>query len=137
MTPIYFSRLGQSLERLAIDLSETRKDPWSDAARLKMVRQFKLVHDLAIESIRHVLVTEYGDLVNRLSWQAILRKAAERGLINDVEIWIAYRTATVTETQQNDMSHISGFVSIANGFLRNARLLLMQLHGIGNRSTIT
>ena len=64
--PIDFSPLGQALERLAIVLSEVRKDPWSDVARNGMIQQFESSHDLAIKFIRSALVAAYGDSVGDL-----------------------------------------------------------------------
>jgi hypothetical protein len=132
--PNDFSPLGQSLERLAIGLSEVRKNPWSDVARNGMIQQFELSYEIAIKFIRRILVEVYGDAVYHLPNDDLLQKAAEHGVITAAETWIAYRAALGMACQISNASIAAEFVVVANGFLQDGRNLLIRLHGFGNQS---
>lgn len=91
--PLDISPLADALLQLDAGLREAEAHPLHDLFRDGVIQRFEYTHELALKLLRRTLETVFGDDVDAMAYNDVLRTAAERGLIQSVENWIAYRVA--------------------------------------------
>lgn len=72
---------------------EAERSPGNDLLRDGVIQRFEYSHELALRFLRRALETVYGDSVDQLAYNNVLRRASERGLIENIDSWLHYRTA--------------------------------------------
>jgi nucleotidyltransferase substrate binding protein (TIGR01987 family) len=127
MTTLDLSPLRAALAQLEEGLQAAGAEPESEIIRDGVIQRFEYSHELALKFIKRVLEIRHGDSVDTMGYNDVLRTAAERGYIENVEQWFAYRKAR-NQTSHTYDSHVAAAVfGSARPFLENARLLLARL----------
>ena len=85
-----FQRTLASLERAIV---RSEKTPADEEVRDAVIQRFERAFELAWKTLKRQLEQEVAEpaSVGRLSFHDLLREAAERGLVEDVEAWMEYR----------------------------------------------
>lgn len=99
-----------------------------------MIQRFEYSHELALKSIRRALETVFGDPVDHMAYNDVLRVAAEHGLIDNVERWFTYRSARNKTSHTYDAAVAAEVFAAARPFLDDARVLLRNLDALPHRS---
>lgn len=134
MTVLDFTSLADALAQLQDGLHEAQGDPASELLRDGVIQRFEYSHELALKAIRRALETMFDDPVDQMAYNDVLRVAAERGLIENVDAWFAYRSARNKTSHAYD-AHIAAEVyGVAEPFLADARLLSRNLDALARRS---
>lgn len=126
--------LKDALAQVDAGLREAESDPDSQLRRDGVIQRFEYSHELALKFIRRVLETVYGDAVDQMAYNDVLRTAAERGLVDNVEAWFEYRAARNKTSHTYDALVAAEVYAAARPFLRDGRALLQKLHAIKDRS---
>lgn len=99
----------------------------SEIIRDGVIQRFVYSHELALKFIKRILGTRHGDRVDQMAYNDLLRTAAERGYIENVEEWFEYRNARNRTSHTYDASIATAVFASARPFLKNARFLLHHL----------
>ncbi|MDD5055989.1 MAG: nucleotidyltransferase substrate binding protein [Candidatus Peribacteraceae bacterium] len=132
MPALDLSPLEDALKQLKQGLKEAMENPASDIIRDGVIQRFEYSHELALKFIRRILETRHADKVDQMSYNELLRTAAERGYIENVEEWMEYRKA------RNQTSHTyDGTVAVlvfksAAPFLKNATIFFKHLEKVNS-----
>ncbi|HUY90835.1 MAG TPA: nucleotidyltransferase substrate binding protein [Pirellulales bacterium] len=134
MTTLDFTPLADALKQLEDGLRDAREQPQSEIIRDGVIQRFEYTHELAIKLIRRTLEMVFGDPVDQMPYNDVLRVAAERGLIDNVEAWFGYRTARNKTSHTYDAAVAAEVFRVAQPFVTDARALLDHLDAIGRRA---
>ncbi len=121
MTSLDFTPLENALAQLEEGLREAGRQPNSEVVRDGVIQRFEYSHELALKFIRRSLESVFGDAVDQMAYNDVLRTAAERGLISDVKAWFAYRTARNNTSHTYDAAIAADVFRSAGPFLIHAR----------------
>jgi nucleotidyltransferase substrate binding protein (TIGR01987 family) len=130
MKALVLDPLDDALAQLASGLQKTEAEPDNELLRDGVIQRFEYSHELAIKFIRRALETIYGDEVDSMAYNDLLRTAAERGLIQDVEAWFDYRLARNKTSHTYDAKVAGEVFRSAAPFLKDARFLLDRLEDV-------
>jgi len=130
MKALVLDPLDDALAQLASGLQKAQAEPDNELLRDGVIQRFKYSHELAIKFIRRALETIYGEEVDRMAYNDLLRTAAERGLIQDVEAWFEYRLARNKTSHGYDAKIAGEVFRSAAPFLNDARFLLDRLEDV-------
>jgi nucleotidyltransferase substrate binding protein (TIGR01987 family) len=130
VTTLDFTPLRDALAQLADGLQKAADEPRDELRRDGVIQRFEYSHELAMKSIRRVLETVFGDAVDSMAYNDVLRTAAERGLIRDAEKWYLYRAARNKTSHTYDAKIANEVFDAARDFLEDARFLLTRLDDI-------
>lgn len=119
--------LRNGLQQLSDGLAEAERQPASEIIRDGVIQRFEYSHELALKFIKRVLETRHGDTVDQMAYNDVLRTAAERGYIQDVEAWFEYRKARNQTSHTYDANVAATVFASAKPFLQSARFLLQRL----------
>ena len=119
--------LKNALRQLHDGLKESEQQPHSEIIRDGVIQRFEYSHELALKFIKRVLETRHGDSVDQMAYNDLLRTAAERGYIDNVEQWFEYRKARNHTSHTYDGNIAALVFSSAKPFLVNAGILLKRL----------
>lgn len=133
MSSIDVTPLADALAQLRQGLAEAQQDPASELLRDGVIQRFEYSHELALKLMRRTLETVYGDSVDQMAYNDILRTAWERGLIAAIEPWFEYRTARNKSSHTYDAHVAAEVFASAQPFLYDGEELLHRLHGLSNR----
>jgi nucleotidyltransferase substrate binding protein (TIGR01987 family) len=122
--------LRDALTQLDAGLRDAARQPNSEIIRDGVIQRFEYSHELAIKFIRRVLETVYGDPVDQMPYNELLRTAAERGLTENVEHWFTYRLARNKTSHGYDAAIATEVFQSATPFLNDAQFLLARLDEI-------
>ncbi len=126
--------LEDAVAQLESGLREADRQPDSEVVRDGVIQRFEYTHELALKFIRRVLETVFGDPVDQMAYNDVLRTAAERGLITDTEAWFAYRSARNKTSHTYDAKVAADVFRSARPFLEHVRFLLRRLHALNHTS---
>ena len=127
MPDLDLSPLNNALKQLEDGLAASDKNPASEIIRDGVIQRFEYSHELALKFIKRILETRHSDNVDQMAYNDLLRTAAERGYIENVEEWFAYRNARNRTSHTYDASIAAAVFASAQPFLQNARFLLQHL----------
>ncbi len=128
MPALDYTPLKNALHQLEIGIEEAEGNPSSELLRDGVIQRFEYSHELALRMIKRALEMMFGESVDTMLYNDVLRSAAEHGLITDVEQWFEYRK------QRNKTSHIYDeevameVYSFAKPFLAHGHILLERLY---------
>lgn len=125
---IELSPLRDALAQLRDGLRQADAEPDDELSRDGVIQRFEYSHELALKFLRRVLETVFGDDVDRLAYNDVLRTAAERGLIGDADRWFVYRAARNKTSHTYDAKIANEVYVAARQFLSDAQFLLDRLH---------
>lgn len=126
--------LEDAISQLERGLAEAKQQPKSEIVRDGVIQRFEYTHALALKFIRRMLEMEFGDKVDEMPYNDMLRTAAERGLIHDVQAWFGYRAARNQTSHTYDAKVAAGVFLMASPFLGHARDLLRRLHALNDKA---
>jgi nucleotidyltransferase substrate binding protein (TIGR01987 family) len=94
-----------------------------------VIKNFEFVYEISIKMIRRRLEigADSPSDVDKMESRNLLRSAAERGLINDVEAWFKYRKMRNITAHTYDHEKARQVYQETVVFIDDARLLLQQL----------
>lgn len=94
-----------------------------------VIQHFEFTYDLSVKMIRRQLELEASSPVevDQSSFRQVLRSAAERGLIEDVDSWFGYRQLREQASHAYDQARAMEVWRGIPGFLDEARRLLACL----------
>jgi nucleotidyltransferase substrate binding protein (TIGR01987 family) len=127
MPTLDLSPLRNALQQLQDGLESAKENPESEIIRDGVIQRFEYSHELALKFIRRVLETRHSDPVDQMAYNDVLRTAAERGYIDNVEQWFEYRKARNHTSHTYDADAAALVFASAQPFLLNARILLQHL----------
>ena len=132
-SPIDLSPLRKALATLAeasrFWVAEPASSPLKPHLRSAVVRSYKFTYELSIRALRRVLVerSAAADLIADMSFNDLLRKAADAGLQADPATWRAWREMRNTTSHAYDEAKAHAVASSAPGFAADAQALLQSL----------
>ncbi len=87
------SSFHKALASLARAIARSQQAPDDEELRDAVIQRFEFTFELAWKTMKRQLEQEVAEpaSVDRLAFHDLLREAAERGLLNDVEAWMEYR----------------------------------------------
>ena len=97
--------------------------------RSAVVQSFEFTYELSMRMLRRALIerAEAADLVADLSFNDLLRKAADAGLLSDPAIWRQWREVRSTTSHTYDERKALAVASSAARFALDATALLAAL----------
>ena len=111
--------------REGIDIAES--DQGKEIVRDGVIQRFEYCYELAQKMIKRTLETQFDEKVDVMAWNDVLRSAAERGLISNVEQWFEYRTERNKTSHTYDASVAALVYMSAKKFLPDVQFLLSTL----------
>ena len=97
-----------------------------------VIKNFEFVYEISIKMIRRRLEigADSPTDVDKMEFRNLLRSAAERGLINDVEAWFKYRKMRNITSHTYDHEKARQVYQETIVFIEDARLLLQHLEAM-------
>ncbi len=130
ITRLDISPLADALLQLDVGLRQAEDSPSNELLRDGVIQRFEYSHELALKFMRRALETVYGDDVDKMAYNDVLRTAAERGLIDEVDRWFDYRVARNSTSHTYDAATAAAVFTSARPFLIDARDLLLRLNDL-------
>ena len=127
MTVLDITSLRYALQQLQLGMNTAKEKPADELVRDGVIYRFKYSHELALKFIKRVLETVHGDSVDQMAYNDLLRTAAEREYIENVEQWFEYRKARNQTSHAYDAQMAALVFTSAEPFLQSARFLLQRL----------
>jgi nucleotidyltransferase substrate binding protein (TIGR01987 family) len=114
--------LGKALRRAA-------DAPSDEEVRDAVIQRFEYTYELCWKMVKRRIEADspVPSQIDSLSFSALMREAAERGLIRDVTSWFEYREQRNVTTHTYDSEKARGVFETAKGFLPDAESLLAEL----------
>lgn len=116
----------KSLERAADRSQKEKKD---EEVRDAVIQRFEYTYELSWKMMKRQIEAEAASpvSVDALGFRDLLREAAEKGFIGDVEAWFEYRDARNRTSHGYDEKSAQQVYETALRFLKEAKLLLEVL----------
>jgi nucleotidyltransferase substrate binding protein (TIGR01987 family) len=134
MTTMDITPLKDAIAQLAAGLREATQPGATELVRDGVIQRFEYSHELSLKFIRRALETVFGDPVDQMPYNDVLRIASERGLIDNIERWFTYRSARNKSSHTYDSGIAAEVFAAAITFLDDARILLRNLDALPHRS---
>lgn len=121
-----FDKALKSLER---SLLRSQKDVLDEELRDAVIQRFEYTYEISWKMMKRELEIEssHPSSIDTLSFRDLLREAAEKGLIADVEAWFEYRDARNRTSHTYDESSAKLVYDAALRFFSDAQSLLTEL----------
>ncbi len=132
MVHLDFSPLADALLQLDAGLRQAEDNPINELLRDGVIQRFEYSHELALKLMRRTLEEVFGDDVDKMAYNDVLRTAAERGLIHEVDRWFDYRVARNRTSHTYDAAIAATVFASARPFLIDARELLLRLNDLSD-----
>lgn len=120
--------LANALLQLEAGLRSADAEPDNELLRDGVIQRFEYSHELGLKLIRRTLETVFGDSVDTMAYNDVLRTAFERGLIANVDRWFEYRSARNKTSHTYDAAVAAEVFRSVRPFLTDAQELLTRLH---------
>ena len=124
-----FSPLKKALLSLDKAIGRAKKEKADEELRDAVIQRFEYTFELCWKMLKRQLEQEVPTPaeVDHYSYRELLREAAERGLINDVQKWMVYRECrNLTSHSYDERKASQVFTEILN-FYPDANSLLLTL----------
>lgn len=136
-----FSPLDRAIAALDDALSVLGSSAWFEGQSAAVqntliagaVQSVEFVFELAVKSLRRALEHHFADStgVDAMSYRTLIRTAAERGLIDRVEPWFAYRDMRNITAHTYDRAKARALLAEAPALRDDARALHTRLVALG------
>ncbi len=121
------SSLNNAVNQLSQGIDIAESEPREELRRDGVIQRFEYCYELAQKMIKRTLETQFDEKVDTMTWNDVLRSAAERGLIENIEQWCDYRTERNRTSRTYDASIASLVYGSAKKFLPDVQFLLAAL----------
>lgn len=110
-------------------IAQPAESPLKPHLRSAVVQSFEFTYELSIRMLRRVLIerSAVADLVADLSFNDLLRQAADAGLLADPAVWRAWREMRNTTSYAYDEVKAHAVASSAHRFAVDAAALLSAM----------
>ena len=126
-----YTPLEEALKQLGVALELCGEDPENELMRDGAIQRFEYSFELCMKFIKRALDVVYADTsTDALSFRDLLRTAAERQLIGDVERWFVYRDARNKTSHTYDSAIAESVFAVIPDFLPDAQALLSRFHAL-------
>ncbi|MDP2962600.1 MAG: nucleotidyltransferase substrate binding protein [Sulfurimicrobium sp.] len=121
---IILSPLNKALSSLQAALAQPKNEFVRDA----VIQRFEYTYELAWKMLkRHLGESEGAAAIDPLSRKDLFRMGGERGIIENVEAWLAYHRARNETSHTYDESKAEQVYDVARQFAGDAEKLLREL----------
>lgn len=123
------SSLKKAIESLKKAVDRSRKEPADEEVRDAVIQRFEYTYELCWKMLKRQLEQEVPNPaeVDQWSFQDLLRTAAERGILTQIDSWIEYRRQRNVTTHVYDEKKSKSVYQAATRFLPDAQALLTAL----------
>ncbi|MBP9850155.1 MAG: nucleotidyltransferase substrate binding protein [Candidatus Peribacteraceae bacterium] len=121
------SSLHNAVLQLEQGIEFAEAEPAKEIVRDGVIQRFEYCYELAQKMIKRTLETQFDEKVDTMAWNDVLRTAAERGLITNIERWFDYRTERNKTSHTYDASVAMTVYASAKKFLPDVQQLLSAL----------
>ncbi len=123
------SAFAKAVEGLDRAVTRSIASPEDLEVRDAVIQRFEYTYELAWKLLKPRIEADHPspETVDRMSFKALLREGAERGLVRDVERWMVYREARNTTSHTYNEEAASNVHQVAVEFLEEARSLMSEL----------
>lgn len=124
-----FSSLKKAIKNLDKAVVRANSAPADEELRDSVIQRFEYTYELAWKMMKRQLEQESPtpSEIDQLSFKDLLRAAAEKGFISDVEEWIVYRDQRNITSHTYDENEAKSVYQTALVFLKDAKTLLLIL----------
>ncbi len=124
-----FTSLDKALASLERAIKRSKSDPDDEEVRDAVIQRFEYTYELCWKMLKRQLEAEAPNpsVIDTLSFRDLLREAAERGILKDVERWMDYREMRNITSHTYDDRKAREVYRAAVEFYDNARALLNSL----------
>ncbi len=134
--PIDLTPLRKALDALEAALYYWQAEPDDSGRkphlRAGVIQSFEFTYELAVRLLRRVLIERAiaAPLVADLSFNDLLRAAADAGLVSDPLRWRAWREYRNRTSHSYDEAQAQDIAEAAQAFLQDARKLLKRMEDV-------
>lgn len=121
------SSLHNAVLQLEQGIEFAEAEPAKEIVRDGVIQRFEYCYELAQKMIKRTLETQFDEKVDTMAWNDVLRTAAERGLITNIERWFDYRTERNKTSHTYDATVAMTVYASAKKFLPDVQQLLSAL----------
>lgn len=126
-TRLDISSLKNAVQQLQKGIEIAEAEPMKEIIRDGVIQRFEYCYELSQKMIKRTLETQFDEKIDTMVWNDVLRSAAERGLISNIEQWFEYRNER-NKTSHTYDSSVANLVYIsAKKFLPDVQFLLAAL----------
>jgi nucleotidyltransferase substrate binding protein (TIGR01987 family) len=127
--PLDLSSLEKALESLDRAIARSKGEPRDEELRDAVILRFGYSYERSWKMLKRRLELEHPSSaeVDSLSFHDLLREAAERGFIADVEVWMDFRESRNITSHTYDRKKAEAVHMSALKFSPEARALLGRL----------
>jgi nucleotidyltransferase substrate binding protein (TIGR01987 family) len=131
-----FTSLEKALNSLHRAILRSQASPGDEELRDAVIQRFEYSYELCWKMLKRRLEQDVPDPsgIDRLSFRELLREAAERGYVQDVERWMDYRGLRNITAHTYDEQKARDVHQAAVEFYDDARVLLKALQS-GNHDS--
>lgn len=124
-----FSSMKKAIKSLGRAIARTQKAPADEELRDAVIQRFEYTYELAWKMMKRQIEQESANPaeIDQLSFKDLLRTAAEKGIISDVEPWLVYRDQRNITSHTYDEAEAKSVYETALGFYKDAETLLSKL----------
>lgn len=124
-----FSSLKKAIKSLNKAIIRTQKAPSDEELRDAVIQRFEYTYELAWKMMKRQIEQESPNPteIDQLSFKDMLRTAAEKGIISDVEAWLVYRDQRNITSHTYDEEDAKSVYETALKFHKDAEVLLSKL----------
>lgn len=124
-----FSSLKKAVNSLGRAVVRAQKEPSDEELRDAVIQRFEYTYELAWKMMKRQLEQESPNPseIDQLSFRDMLRGAAEKGIVSDVEEWIVYRDQRNITSHAYDEDEARSVYNTALEFFKVAEILLSKL----------
>jgi len=123
------SSLEKALTSLEYAVERSQKEPKDEEVRDSVIQRFEYSYELSWKMLKRQLEidSQTPASIDAMGFKEMIREGAERGLIDNPEVWFEYRRQrNITSHVYNETKAISVYET-ALVFLQDAKLLLQKL----------
>jgi len=124
-----FSSLKKAVKNLDKGIERAQNAPSDEELRDAVIQRFEYTYELAWKMIKRQLEQESPNPsgIDQLSFKDLLRTAAEKGIIEDVETWLVYRDQRNITSHTYDADEARSVYETALHFFKDVEILLSKL----------
>ena len=123
------SSLQKALSSLQKAIHRAEKNRQDEEVRDGVIQRFEYTYELSWKMLKRQLEQESSTpgLIDQLSFRDLLRDAAEKGILTDIEPWFVYREQRNITSHAYNANKAKSVYMTALDFVKDAELLLQSL----------